>query len=128
MAELCGVPGRFRSRGDGGGVIEGSASGATLCALLGARWRAAGDGPFDRLRAYTSSQAHSSIEKAVRIAGLRPDQLRVIDVDAADDHAVRPDRLAAAMAQDRAAGLVPFFVVELGRAQVCTPVTNADRV
>ena len=33
--------------GDGGGVIEDSASGATLCALLAARWRAAGDGPFD---------------------------------------------------------------------------------
>ena len=71
-----GCPTRFRSDGAGGGVIEESASGATLCALLAARWRAAGDGPFDHLRAYTSTQAHSSIEKAVRIAGLRPDQLR----------------------------------------------------
>src|SRR3546814_17338902 len=87
MAELFGLPERFRSRGDGGGVIEESASGATLCALLAARWRAAGDGPFDRLRAYTSSQAHSSIEKAHRIAGLRPDQLRDIDVAAAGDQA-----------------------------------------
>ncbi|MDP1806033.1 MAG: pyridoxal-dependent decarboxylase, partial [Acidimicrobiales bacterium] len=73
MAELLGLPDRFRSEGDGGGVIQDSASGATLCALLAARWRAAGDGPFDRLRAYTSTQAHSSVEKAVRIAGLRPD-------------------------------------------------------
>ena len=73
-------------------MIEESASGATLCALLAARWRAAGDGPFDRLRAYTSTQAHSSIEKAVRIAGLRPDQLRMIDVD--DAFALRPDALA----------------------------------
>ena len=84
-------------------MIEESASGATLCALLAARWRAAGDGPFDHLRAYTSTQAHSSIEKAVRIAGLRPDQLRLIEVD--DDFALRPDALAAAMAEDRAAGL-----------------------
>ena len=51
MAELLGLPERFRSDGDGGGVIEESASGATLCALLAARWRAAGDGPFDHLRA-----------------------------------------------------------------------------
>ena len=72
MAELLGLPDRFRSDGDGGGVIQESASGATLCALLAARWRAAGDGPFTDLRAYTSTQAHSSIEKAVRIAGLQP--------------------------------------------------------
>lgn len=109
MAELLGLPTRFRSGGDGGGVIEESASGATLCALLAARFRAAGDGPFDRLRAYTSTQAHSSIEKAVRIAGLHPDQLRLVEVD--DAFALQPEALAAAMADDRAAGLVPFFVV-----------------
>ena len=45
----------------------------------------------------------------MRIAGLRPDQLRTIDVD--DAYALRPDALAAAMADDRAAGLRPFFVV-----------------
>jgi aromatic-L-amino-acid decarboxylase len=92
-------------------VIQDSASGATLCALLAARWRAADDGPFDRLRAYATSQAHSSIEKAVRIAGLRPDQLRSIEVRATDGFALDPAVLAAAMAEDRAAGLVPFFVV-----------------
>ena len=47
--------------------------------------------------------------RRVRIAGLRPDQLRLIDVD--DAFALRPDALAAAMAEDRAAGLMPFFVV-----------------
>jgi aromatic-L-amino-acid decarboxylase len=109
MAELLGLPERFRSDGDGGGVIEESASGATLCALLSARWRTAGDGPFGPLCAYTSTQAHSSVEKAVRIAGLRPDQLRLIDVD--DAFALRPDALGAAMEEDRAAGLTPFFVV-----------------
>jgi aromatic-L-amino-acid decarboxylase len=111
MAELLGLPERFRSDGDGGGVIEESASGATLCALLAARWRTAGDGPFTHLRAYTSSQAHSSIEKAVRIVGLAPEQLRTLDVDEADGFALRPEVLAAAMAADRAAGLTPFFVV-----------------
>jgi aromatic-L-amino-acid decarboxylase len=109
MVELLGLPDRFRSDGAGGGVIQESASGATLCALLAARWRAAGDGPFDRLRAYTSTQSHSSVEKAVRIAGLRPDQLRLVEVD--EGYAMRDDALAAAMAEDRAAGLTPFFVV-----------------
>ena len=109
MAELLDLPASFRSDGAGGGVIEESASGATLCALLAARWRTAGDGPFDQLRAYTSTQAHSSVEKAVRIAGLRPEQLRLIDVD--DAYALRPDALAGAMGEDRAAGLAPFLVV-----------------
>lgn len=109
MADLLDLPERFRSDGEGGGVIEESASGATLCALLAARWRSAGDGPFTHLRAYASTQAHSSIEKAVRIAGLHPDQLRLIDVD--DTFAVRPDALESAMAEDRAAGMTPCFVV-----------------
>jgi aromatic-L-amino-acid decarboxylase len=111
MAELLGLPDRFRSGGDGGGVIQDSASGATLCALLAARWRTAGDGPFTRLCAYTSSQAHSSVEKAVRIAGLQPGQLRAVEVSAEDGFAMDADRLAAAMAEDRGAGLIPFFVV-----------------
>jgi aromatic-L-amino-acid decarboxylase len=109
MVELLALPERFRSGGAGGGVIQDSASGATLCALLAARFRVAGDGPFDRLRAYTSTQAHSSIEKAVRIAGLHPEQLRVIAVD--DAYAMDADALAEAMQADREAGLVPFFAV-----------------
>lgn len=111
MAELIGLPERLRSSGDGGGVIQDSASSATLCALLAARWRAAGDGPFDSLRAYTSSQAHSSVEKAVRIAGLHPGQLRSIDVSPADGYAADPSALRRAMDDDAAAGLTPFFVV-----------------
>jgi aromatic-L-amino-acid/L-tryptophan decarboxylase len=109
MADLLGLGPRFRSEGAGGGVIQDSASSATLVALLAARWRAAADGPFDRLRAYTSREAHSSVAKAVRIAGLHPDQLRTVDVDA--EHALDPGALRAAMAEDRAAGLVPFLVV-----------------
>jgi aromatic-L-amino-acid/L-tryptophan decarboxylase len=109
MVELLALPKRFQSDGAGGGVIQDSASGATLCALLAARFRAAGDGPFDRLRAYTSTQAHSSIEKAVRIAGLHPGQLRAIEVD--DAFAMDAHALAEAMQADRDAGLVPFFVV-----------------
>jgi aromatic-L-amino-acid decarboxylase len=58
--------------------------------------------------AYTSSQAHSSIEKAVRIAGLGDANLRLIDVD--EDFAMRPDLLADAMKKDVADGRVPCFV------------------
>ena len=108
LLELLDLPDRFRSTGPGGGVIQPSASDATLCAFLAARHRT-GDGSGDDLVAYTSTQAHSSVEKAVRIAGLRPDQLRSIDVD--DAFALRPDALAEAVAADRAAGRRPFLVV-----------------
>lgn len=115
LVELLGLPEAFRSEGSGGGVIQDSASSAALCALLAARDRAsgwetnrtglAGSPP---LVGYTSTQAHSSLEKAAMIAGLGRDGLRLVEVDGA--FAMRPDRLEAAIAADRAAGRIPCFV------------------
>ena len=97
LVEMLGLPEQFRSTGSGGGVIQDSASSAALCALLAARERATGfasneQGCDGSLVAYTSSQAHSSLEKAVKIAGLGRQNLRLIDVD--DRWAMRPDLLA----------------------------------
>ena len=106
LAELLGLPGHFR----GNGVIQDSASSATLCALLAARQRASRDGvPYERLTGYTSSHAHSSVEKAWRIAGLPPAHLRVVEVDAA--YALRPGALRALVEADVDAGLTPAYVV-----------------
>jgi aromatic-L-amino-acid/L-tryptophan decarboxylase len=107
LVELLGLPEAFRSDGAGGGVIQPSGSDANLCAILAARDRTGVD-DLGRLRAYTSTQAHSSIEKGIRIAGLRPDQLRLVDVD--DEFAMRPDALADAIGADAADGSVPFVV------------------
>ena len=109
MVAATGLPDRFRSDGRGGGVIQDSASSATLCALLAARDRARSRAELSSLRAYTSEHAHSSLAKAVRIAGMDSAQLHLIGTDA--DHALRVDLLAEAMAEDRAAGLTPFFVM-----------------
>ena len=94
-------------------MIQGSASEATLVAILAARWRATGgavnaDGDTTRLVAYATAQAHSSVEKGLRIAGIGTDRLRIVPHD--DAFAMRPDALAEVIAADRAAGLVPFFV------------------
>ena len=89
LAELLGLPERFRSTGAGGGVIQDGASGANLCALLAARERAGGVARNADLVAYTSGEAHSSIEKGARVAGLRPEQLRLVPVDTAT-RAIRP--------------------------------------
>ena len=124
MAGMLDLPARFRSSGSGGGVIQDSASSASLCALLAARERATGyasneRGADGRIVAYASTQTHSSVEKATLIAGIGRQNLRQIDVD--DSHAMRPDLLARQIQQDRASGLVPAFVC----ATVGTTSSNA---
>lgn len=98
------------------GVIQSTASEATLAAILTAREKATGWGAnADGLRAhpplavYASAQAHSSIEKDVRIAGLGDAQFRKIPVDGA--YRMRPDALAEAIEADQAAGVRPACVV-----------------
>ena len=115
MQELLGLPDRFRSTSErGGGVIQGSASEATLAAILSARWRAT-NGAVNHsaaslapLRAYISSQAHSSVEKGLRVAGIGTEQIRIVSHD--ENFAMRPDELARMIAADLSDGLVPFFV------------------
>ncbi len=114
LAELLDLPASFRSTSPhGGGVIQGTASEATLVAILSARWRATAgrvnhDGDTTGLVAYATSQSHSSVEKGLRIAGVGTERLRVVAHD--EYYAMRPDALAAAVAADRAAGRRPFFV------------------
>ena len=124
LVQMLGLPGKFLSTSTGGGVIQDSASSATLCAILAARERATGytnnkRGCKGDLVAYASPQAHSSIEKAVKIAGLGEENLRHIEVDA--HWALRPEALAAQIALDRQAGKVPCIVC----ATVGTTSSNA---
>jgi aromatic-L-amino-acid decarboxylase len=113
LVDMLGLPDRFKSSGTGGGVIQDTASSATLCALLAAREKVTGfmsnqQGYPGGLVAYTSAQAHSSVEKAVKIAGLGQANLRLIEVD--DTFAMRPDLLQKRITEDREAGLTPCFV------------------
>ncbi|MFT4977233.1 MAG: aromatic-L-amino-acid decarboxylase [Myxococcota bacterium] len=98
------------------GVIQDSASSATLCAILTARERATGwtineKGPSagPPVTFYTSEQAHSSIEKAITIAGVGRQHLR--SVTAGADLGMDPAALQAAITADRAAGLIPAGVI-----------------
>ncbi|GIT47109.1 MAG: hypothetical protein Ct9H300mP12_16940 [Acidimicrobiales bacterium] len=54
LIEACGLPDRFHSSGPGGGVIQDSASSASLCAVLAARDRLGGAAELPRMRIYTS--------------------------------------------------------------------------
>lgn len=113
MVELLGLPETFLSSGDGGGVIQDTASSAALVALLAARERHTDYATNEKgcrrpLVAYTSKHTHSSVDKGMRIAGLGSENLRLVDVD--EHYALRVDALEEAIAADRAAGLEPFFV------------------
>jgi aromatic-L-amino-acid decarboxylase len=124
LVPALGLPEKFLSTQTGGGVIQDTASSATLCAVLAARERATNfvsnrEGCSGKLVAYTSAQAHSSVEKAIQIAGIGRENLRLIEVD--DNFAMRPNSLAAAIERDRKAGLNPFFVC----ATVGTTSSNA---
>ncbi len=124
MADMLDLPAKFRSTASGGGVIQDTASSAVLAAMLAARERATAyasnaRGADGSLVAYTSTQAHSSVEKAAKIAGIGSDNVRLIAVDEA--FAMRPDVLARQIAADRAAGLTPFFV----SATIGTTSSNA---
>lgn len=110
LRRLAGLPEGFH------GVIQDTASSATLCAILTAReratgWRADAEGlrAMPPLAVYASAEAHSSIEKAVRIAGLGRQALRLVPTDG--HWRMRPDALEARIAADRAAGVVPACVV-----------------
>ncbi len=115
LVEMLDLPTAFRSDGPGGGVIQDSASSATLVALIAARERATRGaanrrGVRDPLVVYASPEAHSSVEKAVRIAGIGSENLRSVPVDPGT-LAMDPAALAAAIDADLAAGRIPAAVV-----------------
>lgn len=112
MADMLGLPAAFKSGGAGGGVIQDTASSAVLCALLAARERATGfksneQGCDGKLVAYTSPHAHSSVEKAIKVAGIGRSNLRMLETN--HHAAIEPESLRHTIDADLATGLKPFF-------------------
>uniref|UniRef100_A0A8C5FJU9 Aromatic-L-amino-acid decarboxylase n=1 Tax=Gadus morhua TaxID=8049 RepID=A0A8C5FJU9_GADMO len=131
------------TKGQGGGVIQGTASEATLMALLAARCKAVKcvheSDPqrseadiISKLIAYTSEEAHSSVERAGLIGGVG---IRMV---ATDEHfSVRAETLEKMVAEDKAAGFIPFFFcATLGTTPSCAfdkitelgPLCNAENI
>jgi aromatic-L-amino-acid decarboxylase len=110
LREMCGLPSAWQ------GVIQDTASSATLCALLTAREQASqyginqrGFSGAERFRIYGSTETHSSIDKAVKIAGFGVENLVKVAVD--ENLALRPEALAEAIRADREAGFHPLCVI-----------------
>lgn len=131
LARLVALPDDFCSSAGkgGGGVIQGTASEATLCALLAAKARAlaalrkssppapgADEAAWEaaavaRLTVYMSDQAHSSVKKAAMVAGIPLANVRVLSAPAEHGYALPANALMSAVAADVAAGRIPIFAV-----------------
>ncbi|PIQ50393.1 MAG: aspartate aminotransferase family protein [Cytophagales bacterium CG12_big_fil_rev_8_21_14_0_65_40_12] len=98
------------------GVIQDTASTATLCAILTAREKATnfkvneeGFSGSEQFVVYASNQIHSSIDKAVKIAGIGSKNLRKVNVDSA--FAMDSKHLEQLIIEDLAAGKTPLCIV-----------------
>jgi len=98
------------------GVIHDTATTATLCAVLTMRekalkWRGLEEGLANHptLRIYASNQTHSSIDKAVRLAGIGQNNL--VKIPTNEHWAMCPDALAKAIQADRSSGFLPAGVI-----------------
>lgn len=110
LRQMLGLPDGFS------GVIQDSASSATLAAVLTGRekalqWRGnmKGLAALPATRVYASSHVHTSIDRAVWIAGIGQDNL--VRIATGDDLAMDPAALEAAILADKAAGLLPATVI-----------------
>jgi len=110
MRQALGLPGGFQ------GVIQDSATSATICAVLTMRERAlgwrgieSGTAGEKQIRVYASPETHSSIDKAIRIAGIG--QRHLVKVPTDDCWALDADALRRAIDADLAAGYLPAGVI-----------------
>lgn len=110
LKKMMGIPETFT------GVIQDTASTATLCAILSARethsnFRINREGfnGNEKFRVYCSTETHSSLDKAVRIAGIGDHNLVKVQVD--ENLAMKPDSLEEAIKTDMLAGRQPLCVV-----------------
>lgn len=110
LRQMLGLPNNLT------GVIQDTASTATLCSILSARehhsdFETNDVGLFGSrpMAVYCSKETHSSIEKDVRIAGLGSGRLRKVDVG--EDFAMIPEALEAAIRSDLNNGIEPLCVV-----------------
>lgn len=98
------------------GVIQDSASTATLSAILAARERRTGfsinEAGFysaQTLRIYCSEQTHSSVEKAVKIAGLGRKNL--VKIRVREDFSLDPQHFKSAVLSDLGKGFIPCCAI-----------------
>jgi aromatic-L-amino-acid decarboxylase len=130
LRQMLGLPAEFR------GIIYEGGSTSTFHALAAARESLAdleirergltGRGEVPLLRIYASEQAHSSVEKAAIALGMGLASIRKIAVDR--EYQMQPDALAAAITEDRQAGIRPCAVVATIGTTSCTSIDPVAKI
>ncbi|CAO2839809.1 unnamed protein product [Amaranthus hypochondriacus] len=113
LAKLLKLPDVFLSTGKGGGVIQGTASEAVLVALLAARdkmLKLVGKDSLGKLVVYSADQTHASVKKACQIAGVHPENFRILKTNPLSSYALSPEVVSEAVSQDVASGLIPLLL------------------
>ncbi|XP_052760569.1 aromatic-L-amino-acid decarboxylase-like [Mya arenaria] len=134
IGKLINLPSVFlHEGGQGGGVIQGSASECVLVTLLASRHAAIqlvkpypyiDDGyVLSKLVAYSSKLAHSCVEKAGMIGLVK---MRQLDVD--ENYSLRGYTLERAIEEDRRMGLIPFYVVATLGTTGCCSFDNVEEL
>jgi len=127
LRKMTGLPNHFE------GVIQDSGSTSTLCAILTARENADhfdvndnGLSGKQAFRVYCSAEAHSSVEKATKIAGIGKNNLVKIGLD--KEFRMRPDLLDLAIQQDIIKGMKPICVVAAIGTTGSTAIDPLDEI
>jgi aromatic-L-amino-acid decarboxylase len=127
LGQMIGLPEYFS------GVIQDTASTATLVALITAREKKTNyqinkKGNIDNLkfRVYCSSEAHSSIEKGVKIAGIGSENLIKISLN--EDFSMNYNDLKSQIINDKKAGYTPVMVVSAVGTTGSTAVDNVFEI
>jgi glutamate/tyrosine decarboxylase-like PLP-dependent enzyme len=121
VADLAGYPATAAGNIASGGSI------ANLIAITTARdAHGLKSGDYARAVVYLSAQAHHSIQKALRIAGLADAQIRYVSLD--ERYRMRTDELEQAIRADRAAGLKPWLVAAAAGATDTGAVDPLDDI
>ena len=109
IKQIMGLPSNFK------GVIQDSASTSTLVALLSAREKitdfSINETGFEsnKYRVYCSTEAHSSVEKAAKIAGFG--RTNLVKIDVGQNQGMIAEQLEEAIQKDLALGYIPVCVV-----------------
>ncbi len=110
LRDMIGLPEYFE------GVIQDTASTSTLAAIIAAREKITafatnenGLYNLNKLRVYCSQQAHSSVDKAVKIAGIGIRNL--VKIETRPDYSLDPEKLLIAIEEDKKNGFIPCCVV-----------------
>ncbi|KAL8167544.1 hypothetical protein V2J09_009043 [Rumex salicifolius] len=131
MAAMLKLPKSFMFSGSGGGVIQGTTSEAVLCTLIAARDRALseiGGANISKLVVYGSDQTHSTFTKASKLAGILPQNIRLIKTTKSSHFALSPTQLHRAIKADVEAGMLPLYLCVTVGTTSTTAIDPIDRL